>query len=73
MSLKNKLANNGSPLTQFNGATPPTMKGASDLSKLHDTYSLNGIPNMFGAIKVSPSDLDLDGVTPPRYSDNLPG
>ena len=73
MGLKDKLANNGSPLTQFNGATPPTMPGVSDQSTLHNQYSINGIPNMFGTVKVSPSDLDLDGVTPPRYSDNLPG
>ena len=73
MSLKNKLANDGSPLTQFNGATPPTMTGASDQSKLHNEYSINGNPNMFGTVKVSPSTLDLNGITPSKYSDNLPG
>ena len=73
MSLKNKLAKDGSPLTQFNGATPPTMKGASDQSRLHNEYSINGNPNMFGTVKVSPSTLDLNGITPPKYSDNLPG
>jgi len=28
---------------------------------------------MFGTVKVSPSTLDLNGITPPKYSDNLPG
>lgn len=73
MSLKNKLANDGSPLTQFNGATPPTMTGASEQSTLHKEYSINGKPNMFGTVQVSPSTLDLNGLTPPKYSDNLPG
>ena len=71
MSLKNKLTNNGSTLSEFNGATPPKMDGAKDQSKLHNEYSLNGNPNIVN--KPSPSGLDLNGVTPPKYSDNLPG
>ena len=71
MSLKNKLTNNGSNLTAFNGSTPSTMSGASDQSKLHDEYSLNGNPNV--PTKPSPSQLDLNGLTPPKYTDNLPG
>lgn len=71
MSLKNKLANDGSPLTKFNGATPPTMTGASEQSKLHNQYSINGNPNVVA--KPSPSTLDLNGLTPPKYTDNLPG
>jgi hypothetical protein len=71
MSLKNKLTNNGSNLTAFNGSTPSTMSGASDQSKLHDEYSLNGNPNILS--KPSPSQLDLNGLTPPKYTDNLPG
>jgi hypothetical protein len=71
MSLKNKLANDGSPLTKYDGATPPTMTGASEQSKLHNQYSINGNPNV--AMKPSPSTLDLNGLTPPKYTDNLPG
>jgi hypothetical protein len=71
MSLKNKLTNNGSNLTAFNGSTPSTMSGASNQSKLHDEYSLNGNPNILS--KPSPSQLDLNGLTPPKYTDNLPG
>ena len=40
-------------------------------SNLHNTYSLNGNPTLSGY--PSPSQLDLDGVTPPKYLDNLPG
>ena len=47
------------------------MPGASDLSPLHDQYSINGNPNM--QKKPQPSTLDLDGLTPPKYTDNLPG
>ncbi len=71
MSLKNKLTSGTSNLTSFNGATPSTMPGASDQSKLHDEYSLNGNPNILS--KPSPSQLDLNGLTPPKYTDNLPG
>ena len=71
MSLKNKLANDGSPLTKYNGATPQTMPGASEQSRLHNQYSINGNPNM--AKKPSPSTLDLNGLTPSKYTDNLPG
>ena len=71
MSLKNKLTSGGSNLTAFNGATPSTMPGANSQSKLHDEYSLNGNPNILS--KPSPSQLDLNGLTPPKYTDNLPG
>lgn len=71
MSLKNKLATNGSNLSEFDGLTPPTMPGASSQSKLHDQYSINGNPNF--PLKPSPSQLDLNGLTPPKYTDNLPG
>ena len=40
-------------------------------SKLHYSYSINGNPNLPGY--PTPSQLDTNGVTPPRYSDNLPG
>lgn len=71
MGLKDKLAQNGSNLTQWNGSTPSTMPGSSKQSRLHDEYSINGNPNMGG--KPNPSTLDLNGVTPPKYTDNLPG
>jgi hypothetical protein len=47
------------------------MPGANPLSTLHDEYSLNGTPQMVN--KPQPSNLDLDGITPPRYLDNPPG
>jgi len=71
MGLLNKLNTDGSSLSEFDGATPPTPIGATDQSKLHDQYSLNGIPTVTGV--PSPSVLDLDGVTPPKYTDNPPG
>jgi hypothetical protein len=70
MGLKDKLANNGSNLTQWNGSTPSDMPGANPQSRLHDEYSINGNPNM--AQKPKPSQLDLDGLTPPQYLNNLP-
>lgn len=71
MGLKDKLAVDGSNLTQFNGATPGIMGGVKPKSRLHYEYSINGNPNM--AKKPNPSQLDLDGLTPPKYTDNLPG
>ena len=72
MGLLNKLTTNpGSILSQGNGSTPPTPVGATAQSKLQDTYSINGIPNVPN--KPSPSTLDLDGVIPPtNYRDNTP-
>ena len=40
-------------------------------SKLHKDYSITGNPNIIG--KPSPSSLDLNGSTPTKYTDNLPG
>lgn len=71
MSLKKKLATNGSNLTKWDGSTPSTMPGASEQSRLHNQYSINGNPNM--SMKPSPSTLDLNGLTPSKYTDNLPG
>ena len=39
-------------------------------SQLHDEYSINGNPNIDN--KPVPSLLDLDGITPSKYVDNLP-
>lgn len=71
MGLLDKLTQQGSNLSQFDGATPPNMPGASAQSKLHNQYSINGNPILIN--KPSPSQLDLDGKTPPKYTDNLPG
>ena len=68
-SLLNKLQNAGSTLSGLDGATPTVPDFA--LSKLHDTYSINDIP--FIPEKPSPSQLDLNGVTPTyNYRDNTP-
>lgn len=39
-------------------------------SKMHNEYSINGNPNVVS--KPQPSQLDLDGKTPTKYTDNLP-
>tara|TARA_B110000971_G_C19596552_1_gene314215 strand:- start:9 stop:212 length:204 start_codon:yes stop_codon:yes gene_type:complete len=41
------------------------------VSKLHKDYSITGNPNITG--KPAPSSLDLNGATPTKYTDNLPG
>ena len=56
MSLKKKLANDGSQLTKYNGKTPPTDDAIIPLNP--DTFV---------------SQLDLNGKTPSKYTDNLPG
>ena len=61
----------GSTLSRGNGTTPTTPVGATAQSKLHDEYSINGIPNQ--PSKPTPSILDLNGVTPSNnYKDNAP-
>lgn len=67
--LLNKLQTQGSNQSLNNGGTPSVPDFAA--SKLHDTYSVNGMPSIQG--QPSPSQLDLDGVTPPKYLDNPPG
>lgn len=69
MGLLDKLQNQGSALSSLDGSTPSIPIFAN--SKLHKNYSINGNPNVQG--KPSPSNLDLDGITPAKYSDNLPG
>lgn len=68
MNILNKLKTQGSTLSSNNGATPSIPNFHQ--SKVHDQYSINGNPTING--KPQPSVLDLDGVTPPKYSDNLP-
>jgi len=69
MALRDKLETVGSNLSSLNGGTPPIPNFAG--SKLHDTYSINDIPNIVG--KPSPSQLDLNGDVPAsNYRDNAP-
>jgi hypothetical protein len=75
MSLLNKLTNQGSSLTSYNGATPTVNPLATQQSQLQ-TYSLNGAGStvvnsayqeyLDGAVNTlpNPSQLDLNGVTP---------
>ena len=67
MGLRDKLINDGSNLSNLNGSTPSIPDFA--ISKLHDTYSLNGDPNQVN--KPAPTQLSNDGEQP-KYLDNLP-
>lgn len=83
MGLLDKLQNNGSALTAYNGNTPSINPLATQLSKLHDSYSttgdnasqvnanfqayLDGIANALP----QPTILDLS-TAPSKYTDNLP-
>ena len=59
----------------FGGATPPiygsNLIGGSS-SKLHNMYSINGVPNVYSLVEKSPSLLDLNGLTPPTYPETGP-
>ena len=67
MGLLDKLqTQGGSNLSNLNGTTPSTPEFAK--SKLHDTYSADGIPKLNG--KPAPTNL-VDG-DPVKYLDNLP-
>lgn len=70
MGLLNQLTTAGSQLSQYDGTTPPPANIDVAGSTLHDSYSINGNPNMTGF--PTPSLLDLNGGTPPRYEDNPP-
>lgn len=84
MGLYDKLLTAGSGLSTHDGATPPTNPLATNASELHYTYSLNGknfstTNSQYQAYEdgvvnllPNPSQLDLDGKTPPKYTDNLP-
>jgi hypothetical protein len=75
MGLLDKLQQQGSPLTAYNGTTPSINPLATPQSQLQ-TYSLNGVNKsevnssyqeyLDGAINQlpMPSQLDLNGVTP---------
>jgi len=51
------------------GQTPDIRQGALNTSTLHNQSSINNTP----VIESQPSDLDLNGNTPSKYTDNLPG
>ena len=62
MGIKNKLTTQGSPLSKANGGSIPTPIGATDQSRLHKEYSINGAPLVLN--KPTPSVLDLNGLKP---------
>ena len=66
MGLRDKLINDGSNLSNLNGSTQSIPDFA--ISKLHDTYSVDGIPN----VKGKPAPSNLDSGDPVKYLDNLP-
>tara|TARA_Y100000592_G_C5481413_1_gene325767 strand:- start:4975 stop:5211 length:237 start_codon:yes stop_codon:yes gene_type:complete len=71
MGLKDKLTQQGSPLSKNNGGQNAIPVGATDQSKLHFEYSINGNPNQIS--KPQPSALDLDGQKPLySYDQNAP-
>ena len=84
MGLLDKLQQQGSPLTAYDGATPTINPLVTPQSQLQ-TYSLNGangneVNNAYqqyldGAINnlPQPSQLDLNGNTPTQYINNQPG
>jgi hypothetical protein len=70
MGLLTKLTDEGSTLSQYNGADPELINADSAQSTLHNQYSINGNPNLPGY--PLPSQLDLNGETPAKYLDSLP-
>jgi len=53
------------------GTTPGQIPSANTNSTMHNQYSINGAPIQPPPVP-APSELDLNGVTPPRYLDNPP-
>jgi len=83
MGLLDKLQNNGSTLTAYNGNTPSINPLATQLSKLHDSYSTTGdnanqVNTDFqayldGTLNALPQPTNLDlSTAPSKYTDNLP-
>jgi len=70
MGLLDKLTEEGSNLSQFDGANPPITNLDTAQSTLHYQYSINGNPYLPGYPPFS--SLDLNGVTPSQYLNNLP-
>lgn len=56
----------------LDGLTPAQIASANPNSTMHYQSSINNNPNLPAGYP-SPSNLDLDGVTPPKYLDNPPG
>lgn len=54
------------------GQTPAQIPGANSNSTIHNQYSINGVPIQPPPVP-APSELDLNGITPPKYLDNPPG
>lgn len=57
MGILTQLEKQGSNLSKLNGATPDKSSGTTPLNPK----------------SLKQSQLDLDGKTPPKYLDNLPG
>jgi len=89
MGLLDKLTNEGSSLSAYDGTTPSVNPLATQQSKLHADgnapgYSLDGAQANIVATQFNdyldgitnqlplPSQLDMNGVTPPQYLNNLP-
>lgn len=75
MSLLNLLLQGTAPDQSYNGGAIGQSNFSTNGSRLHYTYSINGVPliNDFLDPNNVPSELDLNGVTPSKYTDNLPG
>lgn len=73
MGLIDKLESGGASNQSFNGKKPNQSPFSTPQSNLHNTFSLNGQPQI-ASLKASstPSSLDLDGKTPAKYLDNPP-
>jgi hypothetical protein len=77
MSLRNKLLQQGSELSELDGATPSTPNFRQ--STLHKKYSTDGVPNAMNVapengVLPSPSILDRGNIpSSQRYLNNLPG
>lgn len=63
--LKNQLIQS---ILGLKGQKPDTRQGALRGSTLHYQSSINNNPS----IGQAPSNLDLDGKSPSKYTDNLP-
>lgn len=68
MDLYQKLLSEGSALTPYDGITPPNM-ATNPNSQLHNSYSVNGQPNL--PLAPEPTRLGLDGETPIKYIDTI--
>jgi len=75
MSLLDLLTQGTAPDQSYNGGSIPQTNFSTGNSNLHYTYSINGTPIISDFLDPNnvPSVLDLDGATPAKYLDNLPG